>query len=241
MDSRELKLTQEIRDSFGSILPFIGNKDTNISVDNNFIQIEVRNLGRWIHDEENSYDYEDDDQMIWARGEYYKYMSLFEEWAKKFDWYQFATLSLSTSEKNWCEFGIEIKLPPITAKLQSIPVELETESPPITLGNFWSNMDYFLNKLDASNCDENTIQYIKFAYEKIIQKGGATKENFDNLAKTISIIFSLNQTFTQIFDGYTENYRVALSSTLKGLSHEQKIDAVTKKLKGQNYLGFVWK
>lgn len=52
---------------------------------------------------------EDDDQMIWAKGEYKKYYNKFVEWAKRYPWYKSVKLELHTSEKNWCEFRIELK------------------------------------------------------------------------------------------------------------------------------------
>lgn len=78
------------------------------------VTVSFRHLGNWEDDEEDSYDEEDEswrednDNQIWARGEYQKYKRLFNEWASKYSWYNKVTLGLDTSEKNWCEFTIEI-------------------------------------------------------------------------------------------------------------------------------------
>ena len=52
---------------------------------------------------------ENNDQRIWAPGEYKRYSKMFVEWAKKFPWYKKVDLQLSTSEKDWCEFTISLK------------------------------------------------------------------------------------------------------------------------------------
>jgi hypothetical protein len=74
-----------------------------------------RDLGYWVHDEENNYDNEDDgwreddDNKIWASGQYSKYKALFNDWAKGYKWYDKVTLEIETSEKSYCEFKIYLK------------------------------------------------------------------------------------------------------------------------------------
>ena len=92
-----------------------GDRGEITSTDNSVIS-EFRNLGNWVNNEEG-HDFddeddtwrEDDDQMIWDDGEYKKYMNKFKEWAKKYDWFDKVKLDLSTSEKSWCKFTIELK------------------------------------------------------------------------------------------------------------------------------------
>lgn len=73
-----------------------------------------RHLGNWMHDEERDYDEddqdwrEDDDQMIWANGEYKKYFKVFTDWASTKPWFSNVKLGLETSEKNWVEFTITV-------------------------------------------------------------------------------------------------------------------------------------
>ncbi len=85
----------------------LNDSDSSVSVD-------FRHLGRWEHNEEDAWDREedfreDDDQMIWASGEYKKYMAKFEEWAKSKAWYSKVKLSIEPSEKNWVSFTVTIK------------------------------------------------------------------------------------------------------------------------------------
>ena len=84
----------------------------------NSVRVGFRHLGNWVHDEENAWDREeegdmnwreDDDQMIWAQGEYKRYMEKFKEWAKHFPWFAQVELSIETGEKNWANFVITIK------------------------------------------------------------------------------------------------------------------------------------
>lgn len=94
------------------ILKYIINNEGIYSVTADF-----RDLGNWIHNEEDAYyreeegdmDWrEDDDNQIWAPGEYKKYFNKFNDWAKRYSWYKYVKLELSTSEKNYCEFSIKI-------------------------------------------------------------------------------------------------------------------------------------
>lgn len=82
------------------------------------VSVSFRNLGNWEHDEEahggddedgdDSWR-EDDDAMIWAPGEYKKYMALFTKWAKDKPWFDKVKLDIDSSEKNWVEFRVSIK------------------------------------------------------------------------------------------------------------------------------------
>lgn len=88
----------------------------DVRIDGDSLSVDFRDLGNWVHDEENAWDREeddpdfreDDDQMIWAPGEYKRYLAKFEDWAKSKDWYPKVKLSLETSEKNWVSFNINI-------------------------------------------------------------------------------------------------------------------------------------
>ena|SRR3972149_4297103 len=90
----------------------------DVSVDTNSVSVSFRDLGNWEHDEESHGGddedgddswREDDDAMVWAPGEYKRYMAKFEDWAKSKPWYDKVKLNISTSEKNWVEFTVTIK------------------------------------------------------------------------------------------------------------------------------------
>lgn len=111
-ENKKQELAKQIAKDFESFKPSGHHGD--IEIDNVLIRNDFRDLGNWIHDEENSYDREDDwreddDQEIWAPGEYKKYLKLFTDWAETKSWYKLVKISLQTSEKNWCEFIIEVK------------------------------------------------------------------------------------------------------------------------------------
>ena len=95
------------------------SRDVSVDKDSNRVTAEFRNLGNWINDEEDRYDddfdesdFEDNDQQIWDDGEYTKYLNKFKAWASPFSWYVNTRLDLQTSEKNYCEFIIEIAATP---------------------------------------------------------------------------------------------------------------------------------
>lgn len=109
-------LLNTIKNDFESFIRTIGGGD--IEIKDNYINFSIRHLGHWIHNEEDSYYRErdgdsgwreDDDQMIWAPGEYKKYYNLFLNWAKSKLWFKKVKLELYTSEKNWVEFSIKLK------------------------------------------------------------------------------------------------------------------------------------
>jgi hypothetical protein len=90
------------------------NRDEDIAVGDKSVSVDFRDLGNWVHNEEDAWDREedfreDDDQMIWAPGEYKKYMAKFDAWAKGKAWYSKVKLGLDTSEKNWCSFTVTLK------------------------------------------------------------------------------------------------------------------------------------
>jgi hypothetical protein len=85
-----------------------------IRISDKSVGVDFRDLGNWVHDEEDAWDREedfreDDDQMIWAPGEGKKYMAKFEAWAKNKPWYSKVKLGIDTSEKNWCTFTVTLK------------------------------------------------------------------------------------------------------------------------------------
>lgn len=90
------------------------NREDDLSIGDTSVSVDFRDLGNWVHNEEDAWDREedfreDDDQMIWAPGEYKKYMAKFEEWAKNKSWYPKVKLSIQGSEKNWVSFIVSIK------------------------------------------------------------------------------------------------------------------------------------
>jgi len=106
-------LLQEIKQDFTRFMHW-----DEISISGNAVEAEIRDLGHWVHDEENAYyreedgddDWrEDDDQEIWAKGEYKKYMDKFKDWVKGHKWEKKVNLGLSTGEKNWVYFTITLK------------------------------------------------------------------------------------------------------------------------------------
>lgn len=107
------EILQQIKNDFSR---FLGRPDS-VDIQGSTVVAEFRDLGNWVHDEENSYDREeddenwreDDDQMIWAPGEYKKYAAKFEEWAKDKPWRNQVNISLDTSEKSWCYFTVKLK------------------------------------------------------------------------------------------------------------------------------------
>lgn len=110
------QLINQIKNDINSFRP--DGQDGDVSSSEKMVTSEFRDLGNWIHDEENhgggdeddDEDWrEDDDNEIWASGEYKKYSDKFQEWAKKYSWYDSVKLAVTTSEKNWCEFNIQLK------------------------------------------------------------------------------------------------------------------------------------
>lgn len=108
-----------------------GGSGGNIRKDNDSVSKDFRDLGNWINNEEDQYDddfdesdWEDNDNRIWAPGEYKKYLKIFTEWAKRYSWYKYVDLGLQTSEKDWCEFYITLK-----KKQVQKPVAKEIKSP----------------------------------------------------------------------------------------------------------------
>ena len=100
---------------------FLGRPD-DTNKDDDSVTLEFRHLGDWIDDEENSYEYddpdsdeyapdwrEDNDNRIWAPGEYTRYFKKFKEWAARYPWRKYVDLELNTSEKDWCYFTIQLK------------------------------------------------------------------------------------------------------------------------------------
>jgi len=89
----------------------------DLSVGKDSVSVSFKHVGNWVHDEERHSEEEtededwreDDDQMIWAHGEYKKYMAQFDEWAKGKSWYSKVKLGIDTGEKNWTEFSVTIK------------------------------------------------------------------------------------------------------------------------------------
>lgn len=79
------------------------------------VMVDFRDLGNWehneeSHDEEDGDDWmEDDDQMVWASGEYKKYLTKFQDWAKNKTWFDKVKLDLQPSEKNWVSFVVTLK------------------------------------------------------------------------------------------------------------------------------------
>ena len=104
---------QQIRSDIERFRP--GRNTGDVDVHNDTITKEFRYLGNWIDDEEDrsdddfdESDWEDNDQQIWASGEYKKYIKIFTEWAQGYPWFKDVKLGLTTSEKNWCEFSITV-------------------------------------------------------------------------------------------------------------------------------------
>lgn len=92
--------------------------EVEISWDGTSVGASFKGVGLWIHDEERGRECEadgdedwreDDDNMIWAPGEYRKHMDKFIEWARNFKWFKEVTLNVNTSEKNWASFSIALK------------------------------------------------------------------------------------------------------------------------------------
>lgn len=92
--------------------------EVEASLKGDCVYTSFRDVGRWIHDEERGHECEedgdmdwreDDDNMIWAPGEYKRYMEKFTEWAKGFPWFKDVVLDIDTSEKNWVQFSITLK------------------------------------------------------------------------------------------------------------------------------------
>lgn len=92
--------------------------EVEISLNGKSVSASFRDVGRWIHDEERGRECEedgdedwreDDDNMIWAPGEYRKHMDKFIEWARNFVWSKEVTLEIDTNEKNWVSFSITLK------------------------------------------------------------------------------------------------------------------------------------
>lgn len=94
----------------GGSARYYDEDDQGFGQDGLTLSRDFRHLGRWIDDmEDGQSDYEDNDQRIWAPGEYKKYAKVFQDWAKTKPWYKKVKLGLETSEKDWCSFTITIK------------------------------------------------------------------------------------------------------------------------------------
>lgn len=95
------------------------NHQADLRVGKDFVSVEFRDLGNWLHDDEAHSDdededdswKEDDDAMIWAPSEYKKYMAKFLDWAKTKPWYdeKKIKLDIDTGEKSWCTFTVYVK------------------------------------------------------------------------------------------------------------------------------------
>jgi hypothetical protein len=72
------------------------------------VVISFRDLGNWQGDPEEEFD-EDDDHEIWCPGEYDKYLKYFQAWVANEPWAPYVTIQLSTGEKNYCYFIINLK------------------------------------------------------------------------------------------------------------------------------------
>lgn len=113
VNESKVALTQ-IKDDMVSFGRSIGGFNT-VELYDNTVTADIRHLGNWIHDEEAHYDaeddswQEDDDNMIWAPGQYKLYMEKFKKWAETKPWFKDVALGISTSEKNWVEFTITLK------------------------------------------------------------------------------------------------------------------------------------
>lgn len=121
--AKELKsyaLLKQIDDDFRSFRP--GGEDKEISVDSDTVTAGFRYLGDWEDDEESAFEHEDEDSddydpdwredndnQIWAEGEYKRFFNYFKDWAKNYSWKKYVDLDLDTSEKNWCYFTISLK------------------------------------------------------------------------------------------------------------------------------------
>lgn len=95
-----------------------GKTSDEVDINENSVSASFRDIGRWIHDEERGHECEedgdpdwreDDDNMIWAPGEYKRYKDEFTEWAKGFSWFKDVVLDIDPSEKNWVSFSIALK------------------------------------------------------------------------------------------------------------------------------------
>lgn len=76
--------------------------------DSDDVCLSVRHLGNWIHDEGNE-DEEDDDNEIWAEGQYEKYLKIFEIFVNNSKVAGLVDIDLMTGEKNYCYFSLTIK------------------------------------------------------------------------------------------------------------------------------------
>lgn len=114
LDPNDL-LTQIVRD-FSTFRPGKSFDKQGPYINFNTASYEFRHLGNWIHDSDlmNDPDYdddsfEDDDNEIWAPGEFDKYMKIFTMWSKNFQWAAQVKLEINSSEKNWVSFDIILK------------------------------------------------------------------------------------------------------------------------------------
>lgn len=103
------QLLKTIESDLEYFRPGGGGESGEIRTDDNSVSREFRYLGNWIDDEEDGQDeYEDNDQRVWAPGEYQKYFKAFKEWASSKPWFNQVKLGLQTSEKDWCEFYVTL-------------------------------------------------------------------------------------------------------------------------------------
>lgn len=111
------ELLKQIAADFKS---FLGYED--VEINENSVSKSFRDLGDWIDDEEDSYEKddpdsdeydpgwrEDNDNKIWAPGEYKRYAIKFRDWAKGHSWYKKVDLEIETGEKSYCDFTITLK------------------------------------------------------------------------------------------------------------------------------------
>lgn len=103
--SLPLNLLNTVAMDFTTFLKHAGGQ-IEISGDKVFKQF--KNLGTRGRDyDEHEAGYEQtEDNKVWIPGEYTKYERMFKDWAQQYPWVTNVKLSLSTSEKNLCEFKI---------------------------------------------------------------------------------------------------------------------------------------
>lgn len=101
-----------------SVMRMDGQTSDDEHSGDNYTSVEFNDLGRWIDDEESGYEREmdgdmdwreDNDNQIWAPGEYKRYMEKFTDWAQSKPWFDKVELSIETGEKNWVTFKVELK------------------------------------------------------------------------------------------------------------------------------------
>ena len=186
-----------------------------LDVNNNTIEFAFRNLGNWVNDEEDGQDdYEDNDQRVWAVGQFTKYKRLFLTWAKKYDWYKYAILDISTGEKDWAYFYITIEKAEVKKDSgKTTPPPSKTTPPPkkkakkVRKPPMFMVGDYFTTK---STGDTLFLIYstkdIKVHWNDVLKP--STKGNY-----------ALSKFFSMIRKGEVE--------IVKGVPKEQKVEFKT--------------